>query len=122
MKNYNSFINESTTIPKTINVEDLGYSMTKDAKRLWVDALDDLFLNKVIKFRGTKWSEKGHTWKDFVITVKDIDCKGKKPFDSELTIKDTDDNFYTLLGNMPVKIYDNMSDYEADSASQKYNI
>lgn len=122
MKNYNSFINESITTPKSINVEDLGYRMTKDAKKLWINTLNDFFLNKVIKFRGSKWSDKGHTWMDFVITVKNIDYGGQKPFDSELKIQDIDNEYYTLLGSMPVKIYNSMEDYEADVASEKYNI
>jgi hypothetical protein len=78
MINFNSFINENSTHPFDVNIDSIRDKIVKDAEKIWVDKLNELFLNKLIKFRGSKWSEKTHTWKDFVIVVKKISTSKAK--------------------------------------------
>lgn len=121
MKNYNSFINEQTNYPKTIELNNIADKMRDEAKKKWFDEIESLFLNKVIKFKGSKWSNKGHRWEYFVITVKKIQ-KQSSVFDTELTIIDTNNEYYTVLGGNSIKVYNNMLEYEAELNSEKYNL
>lgn len=113
---------ENSTYPHDVDVENLANEMKQDAKKVWFNKLNDLFLNKFIKFRGSKWSEKNHNWKDFVIKVKKIDSDKSTIYGSEFTVIDANNEYYTILATMPIRVYNNIIEYEADISSIKYNL
>jgi hypothetical protein len=122
MKKYNSFKNESNNSPYNVDIDELATKMKEDAKKLWFKKLDSILLNKAIKFRGTKWSQPHVSWQDYVVTVKKIDKNHSSLYGSEFTIIDTNNTYYTVLATIPIRIYDNINDYNADIKSKKYNL
>jgi len=108
--------------PAEINLENLVNSELETARISWSNKINKLFLNKVIKFRGNKWNTK-HSWENYVVTVKRVlsDNSGV-PFNSEISIEDINNNIYTILGSMNIKIYKDMDEYEIDQNSKKYNL
>ena len=110
---------ENSTYPHDVDVENLAKKMKKDAKKIWSDKLNDLFLNKFIKFKGSKWSGQSHNWKIFIIKVKKIRVIN---IGSEFTVIDANNEHYTILATKPIRVYNSITEYEAEIHSNKYNM
>jgi len=121
--NFTELLKEDSSYPESIDVSKISREMTKYARKIWINKINDLFLNKFVYFKGDKWSDKGHSWNYFFIQVKNITIPaGLGLFTDEFNFEDIDDEFYTVLSGEIIKIYNSKEDYITDTDTKKYNI
>ncbi len=88
-----------------VSIYEIFSKIRKEAAEKLIRLLKDMFEGKTIRATSMKWSAIGHRWGKYVIEVDEVlTTYSKDGFTSEIRLKDTSSEIYTLASGQKINI------------------